>query len=70
MAERTDLRLIDDIDGTEANATCQFGLDGKNYEIELSEDNYRRLWEVLGPYVAVARQVPNVRRKRRKKRKK
>ena len=32
-----------------------FGVDGVNYEIDLSESNAARLREVLAPYIAVAR---------------
>ncbi len=36
MAQRVEIILIDDIDETPANEKVRFGLDGINYEIDLS----------------------------------
>ena len=36
MAQKVQILLLDDIDGTEASETVQFGLDGANYEIDLN----------------------------------
>ncbi len=47
--------LIDDLDGTEANETVRFELDGKPYEIELSERNATAFRNVLLPYIDQAR---------------
>jgi hypothetical protein len=57
MASVTELRLVDDIDGGEADETVAFDLDGKNYEIDLSENHAAMLREVLAPYVAAARRA-------------
>jgi Lsr2 len=43
--------LVDDLDGTKAEETITFGLDGKAYEIELSELNARDLRLALTPFV-------------------
>ncbi len=36
MAQRVQTLLIDDLDGGEAEGTVRFGLDGAEYEIDLS----------------------------------
>jgi hypothetical protein len=39
MAKTTIVQLTDDLDGGKADTTVSFGLDGVNYEIDLSEEN-------------------------------
>jgi hypothetical protein len=51
MAKRTVTKLIDDLDHGEADETVKFGLDGVQYEIDLSSKNAAALREVLAPYV-------------------
>lgn len=48
-------RLVDDLDGSEAAGTVTFALDGRDYEIELSETNAERLRDGLGPFMKAAR---------------
>lgn len=55
MAQKVQIELIDDLDGSEAEATVYFGLDGKSYEIDLSHDNSKKLHEALDEWVAAAR---------------
>lgn len=57
MAEKVTVELLDDLDGTVASGTVRFGLDGKDYEIDLSEHNADQLREVLRAYVLAARKV-------------
>ena len=57
MARHTQVILIDDLDGSEATETINFGLDGTTYEIDLSEDNAKRLREALSPFVSNARRA-------------
>lgn len=57
MAKHTFIKLIDDIDGTDADETIRFALDGVQYELELSERNADKLREVLSPYAAAGRKV-------------
>ena len=47
--------LQDDIDGGEPAQTVQFSLDGKTYEIDLSEQNAARLRDAVAPWIAAAR---------------
>jgi len=57
VAQRTLIMLIDDTDGTEDANTISFGLDGKLYEIDLTEPNARALRDLLAPYIAAGRRV-------------
>jgi Lsr2 len=55
VARRTHIVLVDDIDGGTAEETVTFGLDGANYEIDLSAGNAAQLRDALAPYVSAAR---------------
>lgn len=57
MAQRVRIELTDDLekDGTLANQTVNFALDGVKYEIDLSEGNAQRLRDDLAQWVASAR---------------
>ena len=57
MAQRTVVRLTDDLDGGPADETVQFGLDGQLYEMDLSADHAQELRAVLGAYSDKARRV-------------
>ena len=63
MAQRVQVILEDDFDGSEADETVLFGLDGAEYEIDLSTDNARALRDAFAPWVGVARRTGG-RRKR------
>lgn len=52
MAKRTITKLIDDLDHGEADETVKFGLDGVQYEIDLSSKHAAELREALAPYVS------------------
>lgn len=57
MAQRVNIVLVDDIDGSDATQTVAFGLDGASYEIDLSDGNASALREALAPYLGHARKV-------------
>jgi hypothetical protein len=57
MAQRVHVTLEDDIDGSEAAETIQFGLDGVSYEIDLSDANAAQLRDSLSKWVGHARRV-------------
>lgn len=57
MAKKTIHMLIDDLDGSEADETVKFAIDGAQYEIDLSKGNAGKLRDALAPYVAVATKV-------------
>ena len=62
MAQRVNVILVDDIDGSEAAETLTFGLDGVQYEIDLSTDNADKFRDLLAPYVGHARRSGGRRR--------
>ena len=55
MAQIREIRLVDDLDGEEADETVEFGIDGRNYEIDLSKGNAGKLRDSLAEFVASAR---------------
>src|SRR3954468_20716541 len=57
MAQRVVTLLTDDIDGDEAAETVRFGMDGTEFEIDLSEENASALRETLRPYLEKARRA-------------
>jgi nucleoid-associated protein Lsr2 len=65
MAQKVQVLLVDDLDGSEATETVTFGLDGVLYEIDLSSDNASRLRNELAQYVEHARKATAPSRRRR-----
>ena len=64
----TKVIFVDDIDGSEDDVrSVTFGLDGREYEIDLSATNATALEEALAPYRDAARVVTGSRRKRKAK---
>lgn len=63
MAQHVEVRLVDDITGDEAHQTVEFGIDGKEYVIDLSDDNAAALRDVLAAYVASARAISGPKRR-------
>lgn len=57
MAQKTIIELIDDLDGTEAEETVFFGVDGQLYEIDLSKKNADKLRKALGRFKESARKA-------------
>lgn len=57
MAQKVHIVLVDDIDQSDAEETVTFGLDGKEYAIDLNAKNARALRDALAPYVGHARAV-------------
>ena len=51
MAQKVNIILVDDIDGSDATQTVSFGLDGANYEIDLNDKNASKLPDALAAYV-------------------
>jgi hypothetical protein len=64
MAQKVSIILVDDLDGSEADETLRFGLDGTSYEIDLTSAHAAELREALAPYVGHARKVGSGRRTR------
>jgi hypothetical protein len=63
VAQIREIRLIDDLDGEAADETVEFGVDGKNYEIDLSKRNAEKLRDSLAAFVASARRAGGARRR-------
>jgi hypothetical protein len=57
MAKQVITVLTDDLDGGDADRTIEFGFDGVNYTIDLSEKNAGKLRKALDPYLSVASRV-------------
>jgi len=57
MAKQVITLLTDDLDGGEADRTVEFGLDGVNYTIDLSEKNAGKLRKALDPFLGAATRV-------------
>ena len=51
MAKETITRLVDDLDGGLAHETVKFGLDGHQYEIDLSSKNAKKLRAELAAFI-------------------
>ncbi len=62
MAQKVQTLFVDDIDGSEAEGTVRFGLDGADYEIDLSVAHREELHKTLAAYVAHARKAGSTRR--------
>lgn len=57
VAQKVQTLLIDDLDGSAADGTVRFGLDGTEYEIDLSAGHARELRDALARYVQAARRA-------------
>lgn len=66
MAQKVNIVLVDDIDGSDATETVSFGLDGTTYEIDLNDKNAAALRDSLAGYVGHARKVSTPRGRKNK----
>jgi len=57
MAKQVITLLTDDLDGSAADRTVEFGVDGVNYTIDLTDKNAGKLRKALDPYLAAATRV-------------
>jgi hypothetical protein len=57
MAQRVNVVLVDDIDGSDADETVQFAVDGVEYEIDLTTAHAAELREAFALYVGHGRKV-------------
>ena len=62
MAQRVNIELIDDLDQSSADETVRFGIDGADYEIDLSAKNAAKLRDSLSGYVEAGRRLSGRRR--------
>ena len=57
MAQKIQTLFIDDLDGSQADGTVRFGLDGAEYEIDLNAEHAQALRGALARYVQAARRA-------------
>ena len=57
MAQKVHTVFIDDIDGSAAEGTVRFGLDGAEYEIDLNAEHAQQLRDALAAYVRAGRRI-------------
>ena len=60
MAQRTIIKLVDDLDNKEIEddgQTVSFSYNGVQYEIDLSEKNAKKFGDALAPFDSAARRV-------------
>jgi len=60
--QRVQIHMVDDLDGSEADETVTFAVDGREYEIDLSTENAQQVRDFLAPYVSKARRTGGGRR--------
>jgi hypothetical protein len=68
MAQKVQTLFIDDLDGSEAAGTVRFGLDGTQYEIDLSSPHTEELHGILEHYIGHARRAGNTARRASRRR--
>ena len=64
MAQKVTVELEDDLDGGLAEETVRFGVDGSDYEIDLSTKNAAALRRKLAPFIDHARKAGRGQRRR------
>jgi hypothetical protein len=57
MARQVVTVVTDDLDGTAADRTLEFGLDGVTYTIDLSDKNAGKLRKALQPYISAGHRL-------------
>jgi hypothetical protein len=57
VAQKVQTLFMDDMDGSAAEGTVRFGLDGTEYEIDLNAEHAQQLRDALAACVRVARRV-------------
>lgn len=66
MAQKVNILLVDDLDGSEATETIAFGLDGTDYEIDLNDTHAKGLRDALAQFVGAGRKVTGGRARSRR----
>jgi hypothetical protein len=57
MTRRVDVQLLDDIDGSPAEETLRYGLDGTTYEVDLNAKHAEKLRSSLAKFILKSRRV-------------
>jgi len=63
MAQKIQTLFIDDLDGTQAEGTVRFALDGAHYEIDLNTVHAKELRTTLARYTEAGRKVTGTTRR-------
>jgi nucleoid-associated protein Lsr2 len=63
VAQKVQTLFIDDLDGSAAEGTVRFGLDGTEYEIDLNAGHAQQLRDALAAYVKAGRRVSGASRR-------
>jgi nucleoid-associated protein Lsr2 len=63
VAQKIQTLFVDDLDGSQADGTVRFGLDGTEYEIDLNAGHAQALRDALARYVKAARRAGAGRRR-------
>ena len=70
MAQHFQVRYTDDIDGTDLGETANtisFAFEGKEYSIDLSDDNAQAFREAVAPYIEAGHRVTGAKTKAARK---
>lgn len=57
MAQKRQVLLIDDVDGSTAEENVRFSIGGVEYEMDLSAENAAQFRDALAPWIGAARRV-------------
>jgi nucleoid-associated protein Lsr2 len=57
MARTVQVEFLDDIDGSRADETLRYGLDGMNYEIDVNAQHAEKLRASLAEFITRSRRV-------------
>jgi hypothetical protein len=63
VAQRTQVLYVDDLDGSAADGTVSFGVDGVSYEIDLTKKHAEQFADSLEPYIVAGRRVGSSKRR-------
>jgi len=63
VAQKVQTLFVDDLDGSAAEGTVRFALDGTGYEIDLNTDHAQALRDALAPYISAGRRVGSATRR-------
>ena len=66
MAQKVNVVVTDDFDGSEGAKTVRFGLDGAEYEVDLKPEHEERLRNFLDAYLGVGRKITAASRRSRR----
>src|SRR5690242_1292536 len=68
MAQRVNVVLVDDLDGSDASETVSFAIDGVDYDIDLNDKHADELRKAMAVYVGHGRRTGGRRRGGRRSR--